>query len=201
MKKVGLFFGSFNPVHVGHLIIANTMLQLTDMEEVWLVVSPHNPLKQRGTLLADYHRMAMLREAVDDNYKLRACDVELHLPVPSYTCLTLATLHEKYPDREFCLIMGSDNLTTFDRWRNYQYIVDNHKIYVYPRQGHDGGEWLQHPNVEMIDVPIIDISSSYIRNMISEGKSVQYLVTPPVYKYLTEMHFYEKGGCYSSDNQ
>lgn len=191
MKRTALFFGSFNPIHVGHLIIANTMLQQDGIDEVWLVVSPQNPLKERGTLLADHHRLAMARRAVDDNYRLRVCDIEMNLPIPSYTVVTLATLQEKYPEREFCLIMGSDNLQTFNRWRNYEYILEHYRLMVYPRPGTEHCPLASHPNVTMVDVPMMDISSSYIRQMIREGKDAQYLLTEPVYKYLTEMHFYE----------
>ena len=190
-KSVALFFGSFNPIHVGHLIIANTMLQQEGIDEVWLVVSPQNPLKERGTLLADHHRLAMARRAVDDNYRLRVCDIEMSLPIPSYTVVTLAALQEKYPEREFCLVMGSDNLMTFNRWRNYEYILEHYRILVYPRPGSERCQLASHPNVTMVDVPMMDISSSYIRQQIRQGKDVQYLLTEPVYKYLTEMHFYE----------
>ena len=191
MKRTALFFGSFNPIHVGHLIIADRMLQEEGVDEVWLVVSPQNPLKERGSLLADHHRMQMVRRAIEDNYSLRACDIEMHLPVPSYTVVTLAALAEKYADREFCLIMGSDNLQTFRRWRNYEYILANYRIYVYPRPGSSDCELASHPNVTMVDVPMMDISSSYIRRQIAAGHDVRYLLTEPVYKYLTEMHFYE----------
>lgn len=191
MKRIALFFGSFNPIHVGHLIIANTMQQQEGIDEVWFVVSPQNPLKERATLLADHHRMQMVRRAIEDNYRLRACDIEMHLPVPSYTVVTLAALAEKYPDREFCLIMGSDNLANLHRWRNYEYILENYKIYVYPRPGSERCASREHPNVTMVDVPMIDISSSYIREQIAARKDVRYLLTEPVYKYLTEMHFYE----------
>ena len=190
-KRTALFFGSFNPVHVGHLVIANCMLQQEDIDEVWLVVSPQNPLKERSTLLADHHRLQMVRRAVDDNYLLRACDIEMHLPLPSYTVVTLAALGEKYPDREFSLIMGSDNLQTLPRWRNYEYILEHYKIHVYPRPGSDQAPLRNHPNVIMADVPMMDISSSYIRAQIQAGKDVRYLLTEPVYRYLTEMHFYE----------
>ena len=190
-KSTALFFGSFNPIHVGHLVIANTMLQMEGIDEVWLVVSPQNPLKERATLLADHHRLQMVRRAIEDNYRLRACDIEMHLPVPSYTVVTLAALGEKYPDREFCLIMGSDNLASFHRWRNYEYILQNYHIYVYPRPGSEHCPLHDHPNVTMTDVPMMDISSSYIRRQIADGKDVRYLLTEPVYKYLTEMHFYE----------
>ncbi len=191
MKHTALFFGSFNPIHVGHLIIANTLLQQDGIDEMWFVVSPQNPLKERSTLLADHHRMQMVRQAIDDNYRMRACDIEMHLPVPSYTVVTLAELGERYPDREFCIIMGSDNLLTFHRWRNYEYILDHYHIMVYPRPGSEHCPLASHPNVTVVDVPMIDISSSYIRAQIKARHDVRYLLTEPVYKYLTEMHFYE----------
>lgn len=205
MKRTALFFGSFNPIHVGHLIIANTILQVAatkgsqhqnmeGIDEVWFVVSPQNPLKERATLLADHHRMQMVRRAIEDNYRLRACDIEMHLPVPSYTVVTLAALGEKYPDREFCLIMGSDNLANLHKWRNYEYILENYRILVYPRPGSERCALREHRNVTMVDVPMIDISSSYIREQIAARKDVRYLLTEPVYKYLTEMHFYEGTG-------
>jgi len=191
MKKTALFFGSFNPIHVGHLIIANTIVQMGEVDELWLVVSPQNPLKERSTLLADHHRLQMARLAVDDNYKLRVCDIEMHLPIPSYTVVTLAALGEKYPDREFCLVMGGDNLLTFNRWRNYEYILENYRILVYPRPGCGNAPLASHRNVTMVDVPMMDISSSFIRKSIAQGRDVRYLLTDPVYKYLTDMHFYE----------
>lgn len=194
MRRTALFFGSFNPIHVGHLIIANCMLQQEDVDEVWFVVSPQNPLKERATLLANHHRMQMVLRAIDDNYRLRACDIEMKLPVPSYTVVTLAALGEKYPEREFCLIMGSDNLESFERWRNYEYILEHYRLLVYPRPGSEHCQLTTHPSVTMVDVPTMNISSSYIRKQIAEGKDVRYLLTEPVYKYLTEMHFYEKVG-------
>ena len=179
-------------MHVGHLIVANSMLELTDMDEVWFVVSPQNPLKERKTLLADHHRMQMVRVAIDDNYRMRACDAELHLPVPSYTVVTLAHLSEKYPDKRFSIIMGGDNLENLRRWRNYEYILENYNIYVYPRPGSQPGDLERHPHVHMVDVPTMDISSSYIRKQIAEGHTPRYLLTEPVLNYLTEMHFYER---------
>lgn len=190
-NRVGLYFGSFNPIHVGHLVIANAMLENAGVDEVWFVVSPHNPLKERSTLLADHHRLHMVRVAIDDNYRFRACDEEFHLPKPSYTSLTLAHLSEKYPNKEFCLIMGSDNICTFDRWRNYQYILDNYKIFVYPRPNYQGSQWEKHRNVTMVSAPLMDISSSYIRNSIKEGCSPKYLLTPEVLKYVEDMNFYK----------
>ncbi len=190
-KRTALFFGSFNPIHVGHLVIANTMVQQQGVDELWFVVSPQNPLKERATLLADHHRMAMVRRAIDDNYSLHACDIEMHLPMPSYTVVTLAALAERYPDREFCLVMGSDNLAGLHRWRNYEYILEHYHIYVYPRPGSDQCALRNHPSVTMVDVPMMDISSSYIRAQIKARRDVRYLLTDPVYQYLTEMHFYE----------
>ena len=199
MKHIGLFFGSFNPIHVGHMIVANSMLELTDMDEVWFVVSPQNPLKERKTLLADHHRMQMVRAAIDDNYRMRACDVEFHLPIPSYTVVTLAHLSDKHPDKQFSLIIGGDNLENFRRWRNYEHILENYNLYVYPRPNSavddessaTYNELSKHPHVHIIDVPAMDISSSYIRRQIAEGHPPRYLLTDPVFKYLTEMHFYE----------
>lgn len=179
-------------MHVGHLIIANAMLSHSDLDEVWFVVSPQNPLKERQSLLADRQRLQMVRLAIDENPRLRASDVEFHLPIPSYTSLTLAHLTERYPDRNFCLIMGSDNLATFTRWRNWEAILANYHIYVYPRPGSTDCPLASHPHVTMVEVPMIDISSTYIREEIRQGRDTRYLLSEPVYKYLTEMHFYEK---------
>lgn len=192
MRKIGLFFGSFNPVHIGHLIIANSMLSNTDLDEVWFVVSPQNPLKERKTLLPDRQRLEMVRQAIYDNYKMRACDVEFSLPKPSYTILTLAHLGEMYHDKQFCLIMGSDNLATFERWRNWDYILEHYHLYVYPRPGSDDCKLATHPHVTMVDVPMMGISSTYIREQIKQKHDVRYLLPEPVYQYLTDMHFYEK---------
>ena len=192
MKHIGLFFGSFNPIHVGHLIIANSMLELTDMDEVWFVVSPQNPLKERRTLLADHHRLQMVRVAIDDNYRLRASDVEFHLPIPSYTVVTLAHLADKHPDKRFSIIMGGDNLVNFRRWRNYEYILENYHLYVYPRPESHPDDLASHPHVHLVELPMMGISSSYIREQIAAGHPPRYLLTEPVFQYLTEMHFYEK---------
>lgn len=191
MGRTALFFGSFNPIHVGHLIIANTMLQHEGIDEVWLVVSPQNPLKERAGLLDDCHRMHMVRLALEGNPKIQACDIELHLPLPSYTVVTLSALAKEYPKREFCIIMGSDNLEHLHRWRDYEHILQNYHIYVYPRPGSENCSLREHPNVTMVEVPMMDISSSYIRQQIKTGHDVRYLLTEPVYQYLTEMHFYE----------
>lgn len=200
MKKTGLFFGTFNPIHVGHMIIANYMAHYTDLDEVWLVVTPQNPHKQKNSLLEDYHRLAMVREAVADNPKLHASNIEFELPKPSYTVNTLVYLEEKFPDREFVLIMGEDNLRTFPKWQNYEQIIDRCELYVYPRaltiqeQEEDTlpDESFQHEKAKMYDVPVMKVSASFVREAIKNKKDVRYLLTEPVYKYVTEMHFYEK---------
>jgi len=205
MKKIGLFFGTYNPIHVGHLVIANHLANYTELDEVWLVVSPQNPLKKKDSLLQDYHRLALVRVAIEDNPKLKASDIEFSLPKPSYTSNTLAHINEKYPDYSFALIMGEDNLRTFHKWKNYADILKNNQIYVYPRvlteQEKEESEinaeadngLRKHQNVIMCDdVPVMKISASFIRGAIKEKKDVSYLLTQPVFKYLTEMHFYEK---------
>lgn len=198
--RIGLYFGTYNPIHIGHLIIANHMAERDDMDQVWLVVTPQNPLKSNSNLLADYHRLALVKIAIDDNFNLRASDVEFNLPKPSYTVDTLAHLREQYPDHQFALIMGEDNLRTFHKWKNYEVILERHQIYVYPRpitlaelnnevaptksQIHD------HKNVIVTDSPMMQISSTIIRNNIQKGQSIQYLVTDPVRQYIDEMNFY-----------
>ena len=191
-KKTGLFFGSFNPIHVGHLIIANHMVQYTDLDEVWFVISPHNPLKKKATLLADHHRYAMVNLAVEENPNLWASNIEFSLSQPSYTVHTLAYLEEKYPEKEFVLIMGGDNLNSLPKWKNYQHILDNYSIFVYPRPGEKLPDLATHKSISMVEAPLMQISSSFIRNSIKEGKSVEYLLSNCVFEYLTEMHFYEK---------
>ncbi len=191
MSKIGLFFGSFNPVHVGHMIIANYMATQTDLREVWLVVSPQNPLKPKQTLARDYDRLHLVQLAIADNPHLRASDVEFVLPKPSYTIDTLAYLHEKYPEKEFVLIMGGDNLATLHKWKNYERLLRDYKIYVYSRPAHDEGDLENHPHVRIFeDVPMMHLSSTYIRRCLREGKSVQYLVPDAVYHYLITNNLY-----------
>lgn len=188
--KIGLFFGSFNPVHIGHLIIANFMATQTDLDQVWLVVSPHNPLKDKQSLARDHDRLHLVRLAIDDNTRLRASDVEFKLPKPSYTVDTLVYLKEQYPQREFVLIMGGDNLATLHKWKNYEVLLRDYDIYVYDRAGYELGPLAQNPRVKVFDAPRMYISSSYIRDCISRGKSVQYLVPDEVYAYLNSSHLY-----------
>lgn len=203
--KVGLYFGTFNPIHVGHLVIANHMAEQTDLDQVWMVVSPQNPLKDKKTLLADYHRLAMVRIAIEDNPRLRESDIEFHLSKPSYTATTLAYLKEKHPDTEFSLIMGEDNLRTFHKWYNFEEILEHHQVLVYPRvltmqeqaalteSGVVQTPSIEHKNIRLYeDVPVMRISSSYIRKSIREGKSVRYLLTSPVFDYVDQMNFYRK---------
>ena len=190
--KIGLFFGSFNPIHTGHLILANYMAEFTDLKEVWFVISPHNPFKQKATLLSDNHRLALVNLAINDDDKLKASNIEFKLPQPSYTINTLVKLKEKFKKNDFVLIMGADNLETFNKWKNYEEILENHQLYVYPRPGHQGGVLKDHPNVVFHDAPIIEISSTFIREAIKHKKNVRYFMPDSVYKYITEMHFYEK---------
>jgi nicotinate-nucleotide adenylyltransferase len=199
--NVGLFFGSFNPIHVGHLIIADHIAGLENIDEVWFVVSPQNPHKEKKTLLADHHRLMLVKEAVDNNPRLRASDIEFALPVPSYTVKTLAHLKETYPDHSFSLIMGEDNLRTLHKWYNYEEILEGYQILVYPRvltvqeldTPKDQGNGLRnHANIKLVeDVPVMKVSSSAIRRAIKEGRDVRYLLTEPVYKYVDEMNFYK----------
>lgn len=188
--KTGLFFGSFNPVHVGHMIIANFMVETTDMKEVWLVVSPHNPHKERKTLAKDHDRLHLVHLAIGNNVKLRASNIEFSLPKPSYTVDTLAYMREKYPDREFALIMGGDNLQTLPKWKNYEVILNHHDIYVYNRPGHEKGDLSARPSIHYIDAPLLNLSASFIRQLIREKKSVQYLVPDAVFEYLDGSSMY-----------
>ncbi|HEU4717378.1 MAG TPA: nicotinate (nicotinamide) nucleotide adenylyltransferase [Bacteroidia bacterium] len=190
--KTGLFFGSFNPIHVGHLVLANYMLAFTDLSEIWFVVSPHNPLKEKKGLLQDNHRLRMVRMAIEDHPKMKASNIEFSLPQPSYTVTTLAHLAEKYPAKKFCLIMGADNLASLRKWKNYEFILEHHSIYVYPRPDSDGGEFATHGSVIMTEAPLMEISSTFLRNAIRNKKDVRYFFPPQVWEYLKEMHFYEK---------
>lgn len=190
MIKTGLFFGSFNPLHIGHLIIANYMATATDLQEVWMVVSPQNPLKLKSTLANDYDRLHLVRIAIDDNPTLRASDIEFNLPKPSYTIDTLTHLREKYPNREFVLIMGGDNLATLHKWKNYESILKYYSIYVYKRPNYELGELAQHPSVRFFEAPLLDISATYIRDAIKNNKSIRYLVPEPVYDYLETSTMY-----------
>ena len=190
--KVGLLFGSFNPVHVGHMIVAGYMHQFTDLEKVWFVVSPENPLKDKRQLLPDHHRLMMLKTAIEDNPALGVTDIEFKMPRPSYTIDTLTWLSERYPDYEFVIIAGTDILGSLTRWKNYRVLLEFFKFYIYNRPGFDKGEFASHPSIRYFDAPLLDISSSFIRQSIAAGKDVRYMLPPRVWEYICEMHFYEK---------
>lgn len=190
--KVGLFFGSFNPIHIGHLVIAEYIAQTGVVDKVWLVVSPHNPLKAKAGLLDNNHRLVMAKMATEDSKFIEVSDVEFKLPTPSYTITTLLKLNELYPKHQFSLIMGADNLESFTKWRSYQEILNNYTILIYPRPGYTGGELANHKNVNLVDAPLMEISSTYIRNAIKQGQTPRYMLEHSVYKYIDEMNFYKK---------
>jgi len=198
MRKTGLYFGSFNPVHIGHIAIAGYLTEFTPMDEIWFVVSPQNPLKKKVTLLDDYQRLHMVNLAIDKYDRMRASDIEFRLPVPSYTINTLAHLNEKYPDHEFCLVMGEDNLFTLHKWKNAEELVKKCPIYVYPRPGARKPTStfletiLSKASVQYVKAPLMDISGTFIRNGIKKGRDMSYYLPEPVWRYIVEMHFYER---------
>jgi len=192
-KTTGLFFGSFNPVHIGHMIIANYMATQTDLQEIWMVVSPQNPFKNKRSLANNYDRLHLVKAAIGDNEKIKASNIEFDLPQPSYTVDTLIYLKEKYPDRKFALIMGGDNLASLHKWKNYEVLLRDYHIYVYQRPGYELGELENHASVTVLDtVPLMHISASYIRKCISEGNSVEYLVPDRVLANLEESGLYRR---------
>lgn len=193
MKKTGLFFGSFNPIHIGHLILANYILENTDMEELWFVVSPQNPFKNKKSLLNDHNRLDMVQLAVRNYPNMRASNIEFSLPVPSYTVDTLTYLKEKYPDHSFALIMGEDNLNSLHKWKNSEQLVSNHQIIVYPRLFSEAKEdhpLSKHAHISVISAPVIELSATEIRNMIRKGKNVRPMLPPEVFEYLDGSSFY-----------
>jgi len=190
-KKIGLFFGSFNPVHVGHMIIANYMVEHSDLDMIWMVVSPHNPHKEKKSLAKDHDRLHLVNLAIGDVKGIKASDEEFNLPKPSYTIDTLTFLKEKYPKYDFSLIMGGDNLGTFHKWKNYEKILENHNLYVYSRPGYELGDLQDHNKVTILEAPLLSISASYIRKQIKEGKSIQYLVPDKVWAYLEDSNMYK----------
>jgi len=191
-KKIGLYFGTFNPIHVGHLIIANYMVTHSDLDEVWMVVTPHNPHKKKKTLLDNHHRLAMVRVALEEYPKLKASTIEFDLPQPNYTVNTLAHLKEKYPHQDFCLIMGEDNLKSFHKWKNYELILERYAIYVYPRisTGTVESQFEGHKKITKVAAPILELSSTFIRNSIKNGKDIRPMLPQNVWEYLSEMNFY-----------
>lgn len=189
---IGLYFGSFNPVHVGHMAIANYMVEYTDINQLWFVVSPHNPQKEKSNLLNDYHRLELVRQAIGDDIRFRASNIEFNLPKPSFTIDTLTHLSEQYPQHRFSLIMGSDNLETFHKWKNYESILENYGIIVYPRPGFDPEKVKLYTNVSIAEAPLIEISSTFLRESIQAGKDIRHFLPLKTWEYLDEMNFYRK---------
>ncbi|QNK62916.1 nicotinate-nucleotide adenylyltransferase [Pedobacter sp. PAMC26386] len=190
MAKTGLFFGSFNPVHTGHLIIASYMANFTDLNEVWLVVSPQNPLKNKKGLGNMYDRLEMARLAIEPAENIKVSDIEFNLPQPSYTIDTLAYLREKHPAKEFILIMGADNLASLKKWKNYEVLLKDYHIYVYPRPGSDVTEWANHPSITLTETPQMEISSTFIRQALKDNKNIQFLVPENVIAFMDNKNMY-----------
>lgn len=187
--KIGLYFGSFNPVHIGHLIIANHLLNYTDLKKIWFIVSPQNPFKESTTLLNEYDRLHLLRLATEDDTRIKILDIEFNLPKPSYTTITLAHLEEKHPGNEYCIIMGSDSFQNLHKWKNYEAIIKNYSIYIYPRSGFEIMNNIK-AKINIIDAPLLALSATKIRQMTREGKSIRYMVPDKVREEI------EKGGYY-----
>ena len=192
--KIGLYFGTFNPIHVGHMIIANHMAEHSDLDQIWLVVTPHNPHKEKTTLLDDYQRLHMVTLATEDFTKIKPSDIEFKLQQPNYTVNTLAHMEEKYPNHEFVLIMGEDNLNSFHKWKNYEVILKNHEIYVYPRKNSDkiNEQFVAHNKIKRVDAPIIELSSTFIRDNIKSKKNVAPMLPQKVWDYIDSSAFYRK---------
>jgi nicotinate-nucleotide adenylyltransferase len=192
--KIGLYFGTFNPIHVGHLIIANHMAENSDLEQIWMVVTPHNPHKEKNTLLDDYQRLHLVNLATEDYPKIKPSDIEFKLPQPNYTVNTLAHLKDKYPQHEFCLIMGEDNLNSFHKWKNYEFILENHYIYVYPRlnSGEIDVQFLNHLKIQRVGAPVIELSSTFIRESIKNNKNIRPLIPYKVWEYVDHNNLYKK---------
>nr|WP_299071128.1 nicotinate (nicotinamide) nucleotide adenylyltransferase [uncultured Allomuricauda sp.] len=193
MKNVGLYFGTFNPIHIGHLVIANHMVEFSDLDEVWFIITPQSPFKTKQSLLDDHHRYQMVFEAVQDYPKLQPSKIEFNLPQPNYTIDTLVHLDEKYTaENNFSLIMGEDNLKSFHKWKNFETILENYSIYVYPRisEGKMEHKFEGHPKIQVVEAPVMEISSTFIRKQHKAGKNVRPLLPESVWKYMDEMNFY-----------
>lgn len=188
---VGLFFGSFNPIHIGHLIIAQYMADFSDLSEVWLVVSPHNPLKNKKSLANAYDRLEMARLATESSEQLKVSDIEFNLPQPSYTIDTLTYLSEKYPKKKFAIIMGADNLSSIKKWKNYETLLQNYPIYVYPRPGSAISEWEKHPQIHITDTPLMELSSTFIRKAIKDGRNINYFTPDTVMDFIEKKQLYK----------
>lgn len=178
--KIGLYFGSFNPIHTGHLIVAESILELTDIDKIWFVVSPQNPFKSDKDLLHQFDRYDMVQAAIEGNPRFAVSDIEFHLPKPSYTITTLDALAEKFPDKEFCLVLGGDNLTHLHKWKDADRLLKEYQIYIYPRPHAKEGPLDNHPSITQVNAPLLDISATFVRNQIKANKSVRYLLPETV---------------------
>ena len=193
MKKIGLYFGTFNPIHIGHLILANHFAETTDLDEVWFVVTPQNPMKRKDSILDNHHRLELVYKATYDYPKLRPSDIEFGLPMPNYTINSLTHLEEKHPDKQFVLLMGEDNLVSFPKWKNYELILERYELYVYPRKTDRTipKQFQNNPKINLIDAPQIELSSSAIRKSIKANQNIRPLLPPESWLYLDEMNFYK----------
>ena len=191
MKKIGIYSGSFNPIHHGHIMLANYLVEFSDLDELWFVVTPQNPLKKKEDLLDDDERLKMVQLALGDDPRFHVSDIEMHLPTPSYTINTLTALTEQYPDFEFVFICGKDSLQNLKNWREYQSILDNYELLVFPREGYNGGELINYPSVTVLKTPILEISSTFIRQCVKEGRDVRHFMPEKAFAYMKTNQFYE----------
>lgn len=193
MKKIGLYFGTFNPIHIGHLTIANHMVEYSNLDEIWMVVTPHNPFKKKSSLLDNHHRLEMVHQATESYQKIQPSDIEFKLPQPNYTVNTLAHLEERFPNKTFSLIMGEDNLKSLHKWKNYETILENYSVYVYPRISENKipEQFVNHPKIIQVAAPIMEISSTFIRRAIKENKNCTPLLPSKVWEYIDLMNFYK----------
>lgn len=187
--KIGLYFGSFNPVHIGHMAIANYLVEYGEIDQLWFVVSPQNPHKKKDNLLNDIDRLEMMHLAIKNEHRFRVNDIEFRLPKPSFTIDTLTYLNEKFPSHRFSVIMGSDNLESLHRWKNHEQILENYEIIVYPRPGFISSG-INHSHIRVVDAPRMEISSTFIRNAIKSGKDLRHFLPPGLWDYIDKMGFY-----------
>jgi nicotinate-nucleotide adenylyltransferase len=190
MKKIGIYSGSFNPIHHGHVMLANYLVEFSDLDELWFVVTPQNPLKKKEDLLDDDERLKMVQLALGDDPRIHVSDIEMHLPTPSYTINTLTSLSEQNPDVEFVFICGMDSLQNMKNWREYQRILDNYELLVFPREGYDGGDLINYPSVTVLKTPILEISSTFIRQCVKEGRDVRHFMPEKAFAYMKQNQFY-----------
>ena len=191
MKKIGIYSGSFNPIHHGHVMLANYLVEFSDLDELWFVVTPQNPLKKKADLLDDDERLKMVQLAIGNDPRFVVSDIEMHLSTPSYTINTLTALSKQYPEIQFVFICGMDSLQNLKNWREYQKILDNYELLVFPRAGYDGGELAGYPSVTILKTPILEISSTFIRQCIKEGRDVRHFMPEQAFLYMKQHHFYE----------